>query len=68
MIRFVCSVNIMFILLGVLSLLFGGQILYVEIVQEMHRATNVVLIGVILVTYGLHAIQAGINTLFVEEV
>lgn len=60
--------NLLFVILGGLSVLFGGQILYVEIVEEMHRATNAIVIGVVMVTYGLHAVQAGINALFLEEV
>lgn len=67
MARFACSMNLLFVLIGGLCIMFGCQILYVEIVEEMHRSTNAVVIGVVMVAYGLHAIQAGINALFLEE-
>jgi hypothetical protein len=63
MIRFVFFWNMVFCALATLAVMTGSNILAQEIIDEKHRASNLVIVGLILMAYGLSTLHRSINDL-----
>lgn len=63
MTRLIFFWNMVFCALATLAVMAGGNVLVKEIIDEKHRASNLVIVGLILMAYGLSTLHRSINDL-----